>query len=85
MEYLANLNLNILNQGNKPTSVTHNREDIINLTLRMNKIGNLLTIGMNLISLLYQITGTYIFRQVTQLLLLRDPKITNWESYKDDL
>jgi hypothetical protein len=40
---------------------------------------------MNLMSLLYQITSTYVFRQVTQLWLLRDPKRTNWESYKDDL
>jgi hypothetical protein len=41
MEYLVNLNLNILNQGNKPTFVISNRREAIDLTLRTNWIGNL--------------------------------------------
>jgi hypothetical protein len=42
MEYLVSLNLDILNQGNKPSFVVHNRK-LIDLTLAANKIGNLVT------------------------------------------
>jgi hypothetical protein len=41
MRYLASLNLNILNQGNEPTFVIHNRKEVIDFVLGTNKIGNL--------------------------------------------
>jgi hypothetical protein len=43
MEYLVSLNLNILNQGNKPTFVIHNRKEVSEFTLETNKIGNLVS------------------------------------------
>jgi hypothetical protein len=33
MKYLVSLKLNILDQGNEPTCVVHNRKELINLTL----------------------------------------------------
>jgi hypothetical protein len=42
MKYLVSLNLNILDQGNERTFVVHNGE-IIDLTLGINEIGNLLS------------------------------------------
>jgi hypothetical protein len=42
MEYLVSSNLNILNQGKEPTLVIHNRNEVIDLTLGTNRIGNLI-------------------------------------------
>jgi hypothetical protein len=41
MEYLVSLNLDILNQGNKPTFVVRNMKKVTDLTLATNKIGGL--------------------------------------------
>jgi hypothetical protein len=43
MEYLVSSNLNILNQGNEPTFVIRNKEEVIDLTLGTNRIGNLVS------------------------------------------
>jgi hypothetical protein len=43
MEYLVGSNLNILNQGNEPTSVIHNRKKVTDLPLGTNRIGNLVS------------------------------------------
>jgi hypothetical protein len=43
MEYLASSNLTILNQGNTPTSVAHNRKEIIDFMLWTNKRGNMVS------------------------------------------
>jgi hypothetical protein len=42
MEYLVSSNLNILNQGNKPTFVV-NRKKVIDLTLGTSETGNLVS------------------------------------------
>jgi hypothetical protein len=44
MELLVSSNLNILNRGNESTFVVHNRKEVIDLTLRTNKIGDLVSI-----------------------------------------
>jgi hypothetical protein len=43
MKYLASSNLNILNRGNEPTSVVHNRKEVIDLILGTNIIEDLVT------------------------------------------
>jgi hypothetical protein len=43
MEYLVSSNLNILNLGNVPTCVIHNRTEVIDLTLGTNRMGNLVS------------------------------------------
>ncbi|PNF41013.1 hypothetical protein B7P43_G08809 [Cryptotermes secundus] len=43
MEYLVSSNLNILHQGNEPTFVICNGQEVIDLTLGTNKIGNLIS------------------------------------------
>jgi hypothetical protein len=40
MEFLVSSNLNILNRGNEPTFVVHNRKEVIDPTLGTNKIGD---------------------------------------------
>jgi hypothetical protein len=42
-EFLVSSNLNILNRGNEPTFVVRNRKEVIDLTLRTNKIGDLVS------------------------------------------
>jgi hypothetical protein len=49
MEYLVSLNLDILNQGNKPTFVVRNTKKVTDLTSATHKIGNLVN-GMYLMS-----------------------------------
>jgi hypothetical protein len=81
-------NLNILSQGNEPTFVVHNKKDVTDLTPGTNKIGNLVSN--------WHVSGEpsvsdhrYIFFQKGNtpitLVTFRDPKRTNWESYKDNL
>jgi hypothetical protein len=43
MEYLVNTNLSILNKGNEPTFVISNRKEVIDLTLGIDKIRDLVT------------------------------------------
>jgi hypothetical protein len=43
IKYLVSSNLNILNHGNEPTFVVSNRKEVIDLTLRPNKIANLVS------------------------------------------
>lgn len=58
MEHLVSLSLKILNQGTETTFVTSSRKETTDFTLGTNDIGNQV-IGIYLISLLCQITGTY--------------------------
>jgi hypothetical protein len=43
IEFLVSSNLNILNRGNESTFVVHNRKEVIDLTIRTNKIGDLVS------------------------------------------
>jgi hypothetical protein len=88
MEYLVSSNLNILNQGNKPTSVIRNRKEVIDLPPGTNRIGNLVS-NWHVSDepslsdhryVCFQIGNTDITR-----FTFRDPKRTNWEPYKDNL
>jgi hypothetical protein len=80
-------NLNILNHGNEPTFVVCNRKEVIDLTLRTSKIGNLVSDWhvsgepslSDHIYICFQI-GNITSEQIT----FRNPRRTNWESYKDD-
>jgi hypothetical protein len=88
MEYLVSLNLNILNHGNEPAFVVSNRTEVTDLTLGTNKIANLVsnwhvsdeTTLSDDRYICFQI-GNISINQVTY----RNPRRTNWESYKDDL
>jgi hypothetical protein len=85
---LVSTNLNILNKGNEPTSVVSNRQDVTDLTLGTNKIGDLVvnwhasdeTSLSNHRCILFQIDDLEISR-----ITYRNPKRTNWESYREDL
>jgi hypothetical protein len=87
MEYLVSSNLYILNCGNEPTYVVSNRK-VIDLTLGTNEIENLVSNWhvsdeMSLSDhryICFQL-GNISINQVTY----RNPRRTNWESYKDDL
>jgi hypothetical protein len=88
MEYLVSSNLNIPSQGNEPTFVVCNRKEAVDLTLGTNKIGNL--VSKWYVSdepslsdhrcVCFEVGNTAITR-----VTCRDPKRTNWESYKDNL
>jgi hypothetical protein len=43
MEFRVSSNFNILNHGNEPAFVVHNRKEVIDLTLGTNKIGDLVS------------------------------------------
>jgi hypothetical protein len=88
MEFLVSSKLNILNQGNELTFVVCNRKEVIDLTIGTNKIGNLVSN--------WHVSGEpslsdhrYISFQIgnitTERVTFRNPRRTNWESYKDDL
>jgi hypothetical protein len=88
MEYLVSSNLNILNHGNEPTFVVSNRKEVIDIILGTNKIANLVsnwhvshkTSLSDHGYICFQV-GNISINQVTY----RNPRRTNWESYKDDL
>jgi hypothetical protein len=88
MEYLVILNLNILNQGNEPTFVICNRKEVTDLTLGNNRIGNLVS-NWHVSDELSLSDHRYICFQIGNIdiakVTSRDPKRTNWESYKDNL
>jgi hypothetical protein len=88
MEYLVSSNMYILNCGNEPTFVVSNRKEVIDLTLGTNEISNLVsnwhlseeTSLSDHRDICFQLDNISI-NQVTY----RNPRRTNWESYKDDL
>jgi hypothetical protein len=88
LEFLVSSNLNILNHGNEPTFVVCNRNEVTDLTLGTNKISNLVSdwhiSGEPSFSdhrfICFQI-GNIKSGQVT----FRNPRRTNWDSYKDNL
>jgi hypothetical protein len=88
MEYLVSSNLNILNQGNEPTFVIRNRKEVTDLTLGTTRIENVVSNWhvsdepsfSDHRHICFQI-GNIDITRVT----FRDPKRTNWESYKDNL
>jgi hypothetical protein len=88
MEYLVSTNLNILNKGNKPTFVISNRKEVIDLTLRTDKTGDLVT-NWHVSDEISLSDHRYIVFQVGDLevirLTYRNPKTTNWESYREDI
>ena len=87
MEYLASSKLNILNKGNEPTFVVCNRLEVIDLTLGTNKIGYLIS-DWHVCDELSLMDHRYICFQISNITVdqatYRNPKRTNWESYKDD-
>jgi hypothetical protein len=88
MEYVVSSNLNILNQGNEPTFLVRNRQEVIDLTLGNNRIGNLVS-NWHVSDDPSLSDHRYICFQIHNIKVeqstYRNPKRTNWESYKDDL
>jgi hypothetical protein len=86
MEYLASLNLNILNPGNEPTFEVCKRRDLTDLTLGTNKISNLVNNWHVSVELLMS-DHRYIFFRVGKMgrnqTTFRDPNRTNWEPQKE--
>jgi hypothetical protein len=82
------MNLSILNKGNEPTVVITNRKEVIDLTLGTDKIGDLVT-NWHVSDKISLSDHRYIVFQVGHLevtmLIYRNPKRTNWESYRQDL
>jgi hypothetical protein len=88
LEYSVSNNFNILNKGNKPTFVVSNRQEVIDLTLVIDKIGDLVS-NWYVSDETSQSDHSYILFQVGDLEISRitycNPKRTNWESYGEDL
>jgi hypothetical protein len=88
MEYLVSLNLNILNQGNEPTSVISNRREVIGLTPGTNWIGNLVR-NWQVSAEPSLLDHRYILFQIDNVentkITFWDPNRTDWISYVDDL
>ena len=88
MEYLVITNLNILNKGNEPTFVVSNRQEVTDLTLWTDKIGQLLS-NWHVSDETSLSDHRYILFQVGDLEISRvthcNHKRTNWESYQEDL
>jgi hypothetical protein len=88
MEYLASSNLNILNRGNELTFVVRNRKEVINLTLGTNIIEDLVT-NWHVSDEPSISDHRYICFQISNItknhVIFRNPKKSEWESYKDDL
>jgi len=75
--------LNILNKGNEPTLVIRNSEELIDLALCTDKMGDLVT-NWHVSDKLSLSDHKYRIFQVCDLEVPRhtyhNPKITNWES-----
>jgi hypothetical protein len=88
MEFLASSNLNVLNHGNEPTFVVCNRKEVIDLTLGTNKIVNLVS-NQHVSDELSLSDRRYICFEIGNITInqvtFRNPRRTNWESYKDKL
>jgi hypothetical protein len=81
-------NLNVLNKGNKPTFTGSNRQEVTDLTLGTDNIGDLLS-NWHVSDETSLSVHRYILFQAGDLEILRvtycNPKRTNWESYWEDL
>jgi hypothetical protein len=88
IEYLLSTNLNILNKGNEPTFVISNRKGVLDLTLGTDKSGDLVT-NWHVSDEISLSDHRYTVFQVGELevtrFTYRNPKRTNWESYREDL
>jgi hypothetical protein len=88
LEYLVNTNLIILNKGNKTNFVVSNRQEVTHLTLRNDKIGDLVSdwhvsdvtsLSVHRYILLFQVGDLEVSRAT-----YHNPKKTNWKSYHED-
>jgi hypothetical protein len=81
-------NLNIPNHGNEPTFVVCSSKEVIDMTLGPNKIGNLVS-NWHVSDEPSLSDHRYLCFQIgnitTERVTFRNPRRTNWESYKDDL
>jgi len=86
MEYLVRSNLNAVNQGNDPTFVISKRKEVRDLTLRTDKIWDLVT-NWHVSDEPSLSDHRYRVSQVGDLEVTRstyhNPKRTNWESYRE--
>jgi hypothetical protein len=84
MQYLVSTYFNILNKVNEPTCVIITTEEVINLTLRTDKIGNLVN-NSHVSDEISLSDHSYTVFHVHDLVTYCNFKRTNWESYWDDL
>jgi hypothetical protein len=82
LEFLASLNLNILNHGNQPTFMVCNWKEVIDLILGTNKIVNMVS-NRHVSDEPSLSDHRYICFQIgnitTNQVTFRNPKRTNWE------
>jgi hypothetical protein len=88
LEYLVSSNLNIFKKGNEPTFVVTNRQEVIDLTLGTDKVVDLVS-DWRVSDETSLSDHRYIQFQVSDAeiskITYRNPKRTNWESYREDL
>jgi hypothetical protein len=88
VEFLLSSNLNIFNHGIEPTFEVCNRTEVIDMTLGTNKIANLVS-NWHVSDEQSLSDHRYVCFQICNIKInqvtFRDPRKTNWESYKDNL
>lgn len=83
MEYLVRTILNILNKGMMPTLVISKSKEVIDLTIAIDKTGNLVT-KWHVFDKIPLSDHRYILFQITRVTWC-NPKRTTWKSYWIDL
>jgi hypothetical protein len=88
MIYLVSSNLNNQKRGNEPPIVVRNRKEVIDRTPGTNKIENLVT-NWHVSDDPFLSDHRYICFQISNITKIyvtyKNPKMTKWESYKDDI
>ena len=88
IEYMESTKLNILNKGNEPTFLKVRRRQVIDLTLGTTLVVNLVS-DWHLSSEESFSDHIYIcFKKESQVLetvIYRNPKVTDWAAYRQDL
>jgi hypothetical protein len=88
LEYFTSTNVNILNKGNEPTFVVSNRQEVIDLKLGTENIGDLVS-NWHVSDESSLSDDRYILFQVGDVeisrITYRNSKRTDWETYREDL
>lgn len=88
MEYIIYFNLYILNRGNEPTFITKNRREVIDLTLCNSKCLNYICnwkVANVITSSDHQLIVFSVKGLKSVMVEGRNPRFTNWGSYRSDL
>ncbi|XP_048002004.1 uncharacterized protein LOC125238656 [Leguminivora glycinivorella] len=89
LEFLVSSSLQLLNKGNEPTFVNARRGEVIDITLASNNASNKVSSwhvsGEISLSDHRYICFRYTTKIKVEVILKRNPRNTNWLSFKDDL